>query len=345
VKLNAGPRQARGSLLRLAHGDEPRPEAVRVLSIDGGGVRGLLPAMVLAQLEARTGRPVAQLFDLVAGASTGAVLALGLTVPGDKPGGPRWRAEDGVAIYRARLPEVFSHPGWQPLAGIGSILREKYDEEPLEKVLEHYFGDCRLSDALVDVIVPAYDLISGDVLLFDTALARKDSSLDLPMRLVVRGATAAPTYFEPERIGPPVVINEHLVIDGGIFANNPAVCAFMRAQQSHTGRDVVMVSLGTGASTRSLRFEEVSSWGLAHWARPILNLVFASASQAAHYHLRGLLGDNRYFRFDAELDLHGCSHRLDDASEENLAALQKAAEALINAKSAEIDRACELLVR
>lgn len=305
----------------------------------------MVPAIVLAEIEARTGKPLVELFDIVAGASTGSVLALGLAVPGADGGAPRWRASDGVEIYKARLSEVFGRSPWQAVAGVGSLLHEKYDEGPLEALLEHYFGEARLSEALTNVIVPAYDLVSGDVLLFDTDRAKRDSALDVPMRLVVRGATAAPTYFEPERIGPPVVVDERLVVDGGIFANNPAVCGFMQAQQRYPGCDVVMVSLGTGSATRSLRLEEVKSWGLAHWARPLLNIVLSSASQATDHHLRSLLGEQRYFRFDPELDIHGCSRRLDDASEANIAALERSASALVRAASADLDRACELLER
>jgi patatin-like phospholipase/acyl hydrolase len=327
------------------YGDEPQGRTVRILSIDGGGARGLVPAIVLAEIEARTGRHIADLFDIVAGASTGSVLALGLAVPSDRTGVPRWQAADGHELYRTHLPQIFGRSAWQALAGMGSVLREKYDEEPLEHVLARYFGDWRLSDALTNVIIPAYDLMSGDVLLFDSEQAKADSALDLPMRTVVRGATAAPTYFEPELIGPTQTVHEHLVVDGGIFANNPAMCAFVQAQRRFRGSDLIMVSLGTGAASPSLRLEEVRSWGLAYWARPLLNLVLAGASQATDYQLRSLLGDERYFRFEADLELYGCSHRFDDVSEGNLAALEKAARALVGAKAAEIDRVCELLAR
>jgi patatin-like phospholipase/acyl hydrolase len=248
-----------------------------------------------------------------------------------------------VELYKRHLPEVFDRSTWQAMAGMGNLLREKYDEQPLERTLQRYFGDCRLSEALTNVVVPAFDLVSGRVLLFDSEVAKTHTTLDLPMRLVVRGATAAPTYFEPEPIGPPFVIEDHLLVDGGIFANNPGMCAFMQAQRRHRGADVVMVSLGTGSVARSLRQDEVRSWGVAHWARPLFNLVLASASQATDLNLRSLLGDRRYFRFEADLDLYGCSHRLDDVSEGNLMALEKAGRGMIMAQSEEIDRACQLL--
>jgi patatin-like phospholipase/acyl hydrolase len=343
VKLSSGPVATQGALLRQVHGELPREQAVRVLSIDGGGVRGLVTAMVLAEIEARTGRHLADLFDIVAGTSTGAVLAVGLAVPGDKPGVPRWSARDGVEIYSQRLPEVFDRSGWQALSGIGSLWHEKYDEGPLEAMLHDYFGDYMLSDALTNVVVPAYDIATNDVLLFDSAAAQADPAADMPMRMVVRGATAAPTYFEPALVGPPYAPEERLLVDGGVFANNPGVCAFMQAQRRHLGCDVIMVSLGTGAAVRPPHLGEVKSWGVAHWARPLFNLVLDSASQATDHHLRSLLGEQRYFRFQAALE--GCGHRLDDASAANLSHLRQAGEAFIAAKSEDLDRACALLDR
>lgn len=328
--------------MRQVHGEEPRDQAVRVLSVDGGGVRGIVPALVLAEIEARTGRQAAELFDVVAGTSIGAVLAVGLAVPGEN-GKPRWCAEDGVEIYRSRLPEVFDRSSWRSLAGAGGVLHERYDEGPVETMLAHYFGDHMLSEALTNVIVPAYDLVNNDVLLFDSADAKSVPEHDLMMRVVVRGATAAPTYFEPEPVGPPVSVREHLLVDGGLFANNPGVCAFVQAQHRHLGADVVMVSLGTGSSEHPLPHGEVKSWGLAHWARPIFSLVLDSASQATDHHLRSLLGEERYFRFDPTLK--GASHHLDDASPGNLAALEKAARELISASTRQIDEVCRLVDR
>jgi hypothetical protein len=117
----------------------------------------------------------------------------------------------------------------------------------------------------------------------------------------------------------------------------------MQAQRRHLGCDVIMVSLGTGAAVRPPHLGEVKSWGVAHWARPLFNLVLDSASQATDHHLRSLLGEQRYFRFQAALE--GCDHRLDDASAANLSHLRQAGEAFIAAKSEDLDRACALLDR
>ena len=231
-----------------------------------------------------------------------------------------------MELYKSHLPEIFDRSAWQAVASVGSLLHEKYDERPFERLLEHYFGEHLLSEAVANVVVPAYDLANQDVLLFDSLVAKADPESDMPMRVVARGATAAPTYFEPAQVGPPLAHQHHLLVDGGVFANNPGLSAFMQAQQRHRGADVVMVSLGTGTPVHPLHIEEIRSWGLAHWARPLLSLVLDGVSQATDHHLRSLLGEQRYFRFDAPLD--GCSHRLDDASAANLGQLQSAAESL-----------------
>lgn len=342
MRLTSGPGTAQGSLIRQVHGEEPHEQAVRVLSVDGGGVRGIVPAMVLAEIERRTGKKSADLFDVVAGTSIGSVLAVGVTVPGDD-GRPRWSAEEGVDIFKERLPKVFDRSGWHSMAGVGGLFQERYDQGPVEAMLDHYFGDHMLSEALADVVVPAYDLVGNDVLLFDSVAAKSDPDQDLLMRVVIRGSTAAPTYFEPEPVGPPLTKQEYLLVDGGLFANNPGVCAFMEVQRRHLGSDVVMISLGTGASERPLTRPEVKSWGLAHWARPIFNLVMDSASQATHHHLRSLLGGQRYFRFNP--GLKDCSHRLDDAGLDNLKALEERGRELIASSSEQIDQVCELIDR
>lgn len=200
MRFNPGPVQAQGALIRQVHGVEPRQQAARVLSIDGGGVRGIMASLLLAEIERRTSRPVGELFDVVAGTSIGAVLAVGTSVPGPD-GNPRWQAQEGFEILRQRLPKVFERSGLKALAGAGGVLRERYDEGPVEDMLHLYFGDHKLSEAVTNVIVPAYDLANNDVLLFDSLLAASSPDMDLLMREVVRGATAAPTYFEPKAIG------------------------------------------------------------------------------------------------------------------------------------------------
>jgi hypothetical protein len=125
-------------------------------------------------------------------------------------------------------------------------------------------------------------------------------------------------------------------VDGGVFATNPAMCAY-----AQTGGDLdVLVSLGTGEHTRRLPYEDVKDWGRLEWARPVLDVVFDGTADAVDLQLQALLGTG-YVRLQTPLD--EASDDLDDVSPENLAALEREAERLIAARDDELDRLCARL--
>ncbi|MEJ7714492.1 MAG: patatin-like phospholipase family protein [Thermoleophilaceae bacterium] len=122
-------------------------ERIRVLSIDGGGMRGIIPALVLAELERRAGRPVADLFDLVAGTSTGGILALALAQPGPD-GRPARTAEQLVELYETEGPRIFSRNLLQRIRSVEGLADERYSAEGLDRALKRYLGDTRLAGRL-----------------------------------------------------------------------------------------------------------------------------------------------------------------------------------------------------
>src|ERR1700753_3100826 len=124
------------------------------LSIEGGGIRGTLPAMILADLERRTNRPIIDLFDLIVGTSTGGLVALALACP-DAEGKPRHTARDVVRLYDVEGKRVFSRSVWHKIRSVGNLTEGKYPAAGIEGVLQDYFGEARLKDALCDVVVPA----------------------------------------------------------------------------------------------------------------------------------------------------------------------------------------------
>ena len=165
----------------------------RILSIDGGGIRGIIPATVLSEIERRTGRHVAELFDVIAGTSTGGILACGLTLP-DSAGHPARTAAELVRMYVDEGPRIFPH---EFLGRIRSLVDEKYPQKGIESVLQTYMGDAMLSDTLTEIVVTAYDIERRRPFFFRSARARADARYDFPLRMVARSTSAAPTYFEP----------------------------------------------------------------------------------------------------------------------------------------------------
>ena len=290
---------------------------MKVLAIDGGGIRGLIPALVLAEIERRTGRRIGQLVDLIAGTSTGSIIACALAKPDPLP------AERIARLYVDEGPRIFDRSLLKEITSVGGYLDERYESTGLVDVLRRWLGDARLAEAQVPLLLTAYD-IEGRRALF---LGRAD---DMSMVDAAHASSAAPSYFEPVRV------NGATLVDGGVFATNPAVCAYAQA----AGRLELLVSLGTGEHTRPLPFEEVRDWGQLQWARPILDVVFDGTADAVDLQLSALLGA-AYVRLQTQLDR--ASDDLDDTSPRNLSALRAEAEELIAERSGDIDAVCERL--
>lgn len=305
-------------------------EPVRVLSIDGGGIRGIIPALVLGELERLTGRPVASLFHLIAGTSTGGLLALGLTTPA------RYRAEDLARVYETESGRVFS---WCPSQGAhapGGHLGEKHRSQELEEVLHRYFGEVRLSEALTDVLVPAYDLERRLPFFFRSSRARVRADQDVPVRVAAQATAAAPTHFEP------VHVDGFTLVDGGVYASNPAMFAYIEAVTSWPEAvEILVVSLGTGEIARPIPPLD-----------PLGHPLFAGVSDMVDHQLERLCNDHtepgdsgrrrRYWRVQPLLpEDHG---GMDDARPENLQMLRCLAEELVDRRRADLEDLAARLV-
>jgi patatin-like phospholipase/acyl hydrolase len=331
---------------------------VRILSIDGGGIRGIIPAAVLVEIEARAGKPITELFDFVAGTSTGGIIALGLTLAGGDGSKPRYSAEDLRDLYLDRGPQIFPplRPSWLR-TGLG-VFDERHRERPLTEVLREYMGEARLKDALSPVLVPAYEIELRQPFFFRSVrAAEQPETFDYPIWQVARATSAAPTYFEAARIpSPSDEYDPFALVDGGVFANNPSMCAFAdvrlgrhvsaTAPAAEAREDPIesegmfMVSLGTGELADRIPWQEAKDWGFYGWGRQLLGTVMDGVSDTADFQCRQLLGDN-HVRIQASLEAGTDS--LDDATPRNLEALAEAGKRLVSKSAKEIDEACERL--
>ena len=303
---------------------------MRVLAIDGGGIRGLIPAIVLTELERRAGRRVWEMFDLIAGTSTGGILACALSAPDPLP------ASEVVKLYEDEGPDIFSRSLFQRIRSADGLLDEKYDDDALDRALERFLGQKLLSQTKPDLIVPSYDTAEPGPYFFKTTDAKASADDDFPLSTVARATSAAPTYFEPAHFGQP----PRALVDGGVFANNPGICALVDRDTPGALEDVVMVSLGTGQLTRALPYEQAKDWGLLSWGLHVLDVVFDGMSDTVDHQLKALLGDN-YLRLQTELDV--AKDDMDDASKDNIGDLETEARQLIGASEQELAGICEKL--
>jgi patatin-like phospholipase/acyl hydrolase len=300
----------------------------RVLAIDGGGIRGIIPAILCRAFEKWSGKRICELFDLVAGTSTGGILALGFTVPPDG-----LDADKLVSLYESHGHTIFGTPRhW-----LGRLKSPKYAPTGLERVLKEYFGDSLLSQAIGEVLVTSYDIERRRPRVLKRWRAMADHTQDCLIREACRATSAAPTYFPPARVG------GRALIDGGIYSNNPAALAFAEAKRCWPEEYILVVSLGTGSLQKPILFDDANGWGLAGWAVPLLDCVFDGTSDLTHYIMQYTLANQSYWRFQCMLG-DGASERLDDVSKRNIVSLKKLGEDLVNVNRDNISRLVTMLV-
>jgi len=265
----------------------------RILSLDGGGIRGLLASRLLERIEAQRPGWLATA-DLLAGTSTGAILAAGLAAGLEPAAVSR--------IYAERGREVFDETIWD-LTDVDRLVRADYRNEGLEMVLAQTFGARTLGDLERNVVIAAFDLDSGAVTkdgvrswkpkFFHNFEEPGSSDRDQRVVDVLMRSCAAPTYF-------PVYQG---FVDGGVVANNPSMCALAQALHGDTGGQhasyVALLSVGTGANPRHLDTQS-GDWGYAQWLKPLIEIVLDGGSGIADYECRQILG-KRYHRLNPVL--------------------------------------------
>jgi len=291
----------------------------RILSLDGGGIRGLVSCHWLAGVEralASAGKPgLLKHFDLIAGSSTGALVACGLA-HGISP--------DTLAeLYRAQRHVIFPDLAGRLWSRANRLISDgmsapRYDGVGIEKVLRKVFGKTTLGQLKAPVLITSYDTISRTPVIFKSF---DPKHRDLLVWEVCRASSAAPTYFPAHAMK--VEGKECALIDGGVVANNPTACAIAEALRKDArvdnSRDLVVLSVGTGERTRSIDLDSARSWGALEWAVPIIDVLFDGNTDSVDYIARQLVGDG-YYRMQAEL-LIGLDD-LDDTSETNVLGLE-----------------------
>lgn len=286
----------------------------RVLTIDGGGIRGILPARLLVEVQKTV--DIAKTHSLISGTSTGGIMAAGL-VAGVPP-------TDILDLYVKHGTEVFdSNP-------IGGLIEAKYRAGKLEGFFKNIFGAKRLSDIISpEILVPSYccklpaptdtdgdGVVEGATsMFFRSWKARADSKLDWPLWEVCRATSAAPTYFSAATID-----GGYVMVDGGVFANNPAMSALASAWNLWPGEEVRVLSLGTGSKVDPIN---AGNWGGSQWLSSIFSVFMDGAADAVSYQCTAALGSD-FLR--CEIALEGVNDAFDDASTENITALQDLAE-------------------
>ncbi len=297
---------------------------------------GLIEAVILSEIEDRTGLPAGRLFDMIAGTSTGGIIALGLSRLNAHNGAHKYTAKDLVGLYRCEGTVIFgkaSRRFWWPLRG------PKYSGDGLRAVMAKYFGLARLSGARPDVLIPAYDLTDRQPYFFKSWEADKGD--DWYVADVAAATASAPTYLPPATVES---VNGKKVLhlwDGGLAANNPAMCILAEVQRQCPGSNVVLVSIGAGDSAQAINPRTAARDGILRLAPKIISTAIDGPMDCVDYQCRQLLGDHNYHRLCPRLEKSVES--MDDASLRHVDALIEVAQAYCRRNGQKLDQIAHLL--
>ncbi|MDL2407677.1 patatin-like phospholipase family protein [Rhizobium calliandrae] len=344
-----------------------------ILSIDGGGIRGLVPALVVADLAKRlNGLPMHKAFDLIAGTSTGAIIAAGLTCPHPSGNGDAACVPDDlVNLYAKEGQDIFGTTLLSKIINLRGLTEERYDATPLETKLQARLGTAEIAAGLTKVLITAYNIKARQALIMSNS---DDQNSHFRFWQACRATSAAPTYFEPaliENFAKAADDPDRLVplVDGGVFANDPILAAYVEARKMgwEKSRDSVLVlSLGTGQQNRPIPYQQAKSWGALGWINPangtpLISVLMQGEASTASYEANSLLnpvgtkmidgstqvtsgnvGKLAYFRIDGPLV--GANDEMDDASAGNIAALTNVAQQFIIRNTAALDEVAKRIL-
>ncbi|KAK2660372.1 hypothetical protein Ddye_006905 [Dipteronia dyeriana] len=346
-------------------------ELITILSIDGGGIRGLIPGTILAFLESELQKldgedaRIADYFDVIAGTSTGGLVTAMLTTPNEK-NRPLFAAKDINDFYLSECPKIFPQPSFQLFANARKVMKAisgpKYDGKYLHNIVREKLGNTRLHQTLTNVVIPTFDIKQLQPTIFSSYEVKEKQSLDALLSDICIATSAAPTYLPAhtfETKTPSGQVREFNLIDGGVAANNPALVAmgevtkaiirgnsdFFPIKPMDYGRFLV-ISLGTGSGKDQGKYsaDAAAKWGVLGWltsggSTPLVDVFTQASADMVDLHISAVfqaLHSDKYLRIQEDT-LSGVVSSVDIATKKNLADLVKVGEGLLKKPVARVN--------
>nr|GMD94572.1 Acyl transferase/acyl hydrolase/lysophospholipase [Ipomoea batatas] len=341
---------------------------VTILSIDGGGIRGIIPAIILHNLESQLqldgeDARLADYFDVISGTSTGGLVTAMLAAPGEN-GRPLYAARDIKPFYLNNGPRIFPQKrGWfcKIWQLVRSVFRPKYDGKYLKSVVKEELKDIRLKDTLTNVVIPTFDIMHLQPVIFSTYEAKRCPKMDVYLSDVCIGTSAAPTYLpahyfkvEDPKHGTQPRCREYNLIDGGVAANNPTLVAISQVTKQIFDnnpdffpikpmdfRRFLVISIGTGAARNEYKYnsKKAAKWGILSWllhksTTPLVEVFMQSSADMVDLHnsvvFQALNSEDCYLRIQDDELCGTCTiSSVDAATKENLEKLVETGEKLL----------------
>ena len=339
----------------------PKPSRkICMLSVDGGGIRGIIPAILLIELEKKLQKhkadaKIIDYFDFYAGTSTGGLIVAGLLMPHpQKAGQPMYNTQDILELYQKEGDKIFKMPFFDTSLFYGA----KFGRESIDEVLATKFGDTRLKNLLRPCLITAYDVDNRTTHLFRQHRAAHQEEYDFAVKDMCSATSAAPTYFPPVNI-----VNgngiEYTLVDGGVVLNNPVLSAYSEVRKAviaHgpeedpkelSAKDMFVLSLGTGSIKKEYKYDKIKNWGKAQWAIPIIDVLMSGSAETMDYLTKKIFettdySDN-YIRLDTS-DLGDASDEMDKTDTKNINELIQVGKTLAFQQSPLLEKIAKFLV-
>lgn len=314
---------------------------IKILSLDGGGIRGIIPATLLAGIENQTGKKTYELFDLIAGTSTGGLIALIATTPNAQKNNALMSAEQIAKFYEDNAAKIFKSScllGVPRLAcGMAGPL---YEASAFEDVVKSLVGNRLFKDSLKPVLITTFDIEKKQGFGLESNSPQCD---ELSKAEVARATSAAPTYFAPKKIKLKKEQGGYdisYMVDGGLYKNNPALLAYRRAinifgRDAVKKRGVILISLGTGWPVQNISDgQKLMTAGYNIWAPTAVDAIIDGSSNEDHEFITSLLDSNkisRYIRIQTALNNIDYPDiiEMDNIKSQNIRNLKNAALAIV----------------
>ncbi|CAI9115767.1 OLC1v1016759C2 [Oldenlandia corymbosa var. corymbosa] len=339
-------------------------KSITILSIDGGGIRGIIPSVILAFLESELQKldgedaRLADYFDVISGTSTGGLVTAMLTAPNEN-NRPLFAAKDIKDFYLENCPKIFPQHSHYLLGSAEKIVKAvkgpKYDGKYLHNLLNEKLGDTKLHQTLTNVVIPTFDIKLLQPTIFSSYAIKQHPNLNANLRDICIGTSAAPTYLPAhyfETQDSDGCIRPFNLIDGGVAANNPALVAISQVTGEVTRGNTdffpmqpweynrfIVLSLGTGTAKEEGTYDanQAAKWGILGWlssggSTPLVDVFTQASSDMVDFHLstlfQALQSEDNYLRIQDDT-LTGDLCSVDIATEENLQNLVEVGENLL----------------
>ena len=258
-------------------------KVVRILSIDGGGVRGIIPLHILKYLEDKTHKPIVDLFDVFIGTSTGAIIVVGITEP--KKTAMVSQVSRMLELYTDFSGTIFRRPFWYKLASLNGYINSKYLPRYRNQLLEEWFPKVRLSELNKMVIIPAYSLQHEVPHLFSSWAAKKDAKKDYYVAPLLEGATSMLTIFPPMEVYNVRRDQSDVLTDSALYLDNPVTQGELIAKAIYPHKKYIIVSLGTGKHLYKMAHGKnltEGHWGIIQSTKLLIHTAAHAASATAN---------------------------------------------------------------